>query len=129
MQDAGYRLAEVVVDFVYEACRSVAIDASHVSNDPDVQAGLLQDLANTGIFRRLGRSTAAARNGPQAERRRLASANQKQPALVVDDDPTGTRLPIRLHGDILASARHTRDGVLMMYEKPTTCAQLGSESA
>ena len=45
--------------------------------------------------------------------------------MVVEDDSTGTRLPIRLHSDILVSARRTRDGVLMRYEKPTTCAQIG----
>ncbi|HVD88259.1 MAG TPA: hypothetical protein VNB91_05110, partial [Jatrophihabitantaceae bacterium] len=32
---------------------------------------------------------------------------------------------IRLHSDILTSARRTRDGVLVRYEKPTTCAQIG----
>jgi hypothetical protein len=45
--------------------------------------------------------------------------------LVVEDDSAGTRLPIRLHSDILVSARRPRDGVLMRYEKPTTCAQIG----
>jgi len=45
--------------------------------------------------------------------------------LVVEDDSAGTRLPIRLHSDILVSARRSRDGVFMRYEKPTTCAQIG----
>jgi hypothetical protein len=45
--------------------------------------------------------------------------------LVVEDDSTGTWLPIKLHSDILVSARRPRDGVLMRYEKPTTCAQIG----
>ena len=45
--------------------------------------------------------------------------------MVVEDDSTGTKLPIALHSDILTSARRTRDGVLIRYEKPTTCAQIG----
>lgn len=125
VQDAGYHLAEVVVDHVYQSWRSVAIDTSHVSDDPDKKSGLLQDLAHTGVFGRFVRSAAPARNGPKAERRLLAPANQEQPALVVEDDSAGTRLPIRLHSDILVSARRPRDGVLMRYEKPTTCAQIG----
>jgi hypothetical protein len=55
----------------------------------------------------------------------LAPANQEQPALVVEDDSAGTRLPIRLHSGILVSARRPRDGLPMRYEKPTTCAQIG----
>ena len=125
LQDAGYHLAEVVVDHVCQSWRSVAIDTSHVSDDPDKKSGLLQDLAHTGVFGRFVRSAAPARNGPKAERRLLAPANQEQPALVVEDDSTGTRLPIRLHSDILVSARRLRDGVLMRYEKPTTCALIG----
>lgn len=124
MQDAGYHLAQVVVDHVYQSWRSVAIDTSHVPYDPDEKSGLLQDLAHTRVFGRLARSAAPTWNGPKAERRRLAPANQEQPALVVEDDSTGTRLPIRLHSDILASARRIRDGVLIRYEKPTTCAQI-----
>jgi hypothetical protein len=96
-----------------------------VSKDPDEQSGLLQDLTHTGVFGRFARSAAPAGDGPKAERRRLASANQEEPALAVEDDSTGTRLPIRLHSDILASARRLRDGVRMRYEKPTTCAQIG----
>src|SRR6478672_8552648 len=125
LQDAGHYLAEVVVDHVYQSRWSVAIDTSHVSDDPDKKSGLLQDLAHAGVFGRFVRSAAAARNGPKAERRLLAPANQEQPALVVEDDSTGTRLPIRLHSDILVSARRPRDGVRMRYEKPTTCALIG----
>jgi hypothetical protein len=125
LQDAGHYLAEVVVDHVYQSRWSVAIDTSHVSDDPDKKSGLLQDLAHAGVFGRFVRTAAPARNGPEAERRLLAPANQEQPALVVEDDSTGTRLPIRLHSDILVSARRPRDGVLMRYEKPTTCAQIG----
>jgi hypothetical protein len=125
VQDARYHLTKVVVDHVYQSWRSVAIDTSHVSHDPDEKSGLFQDLALAGVFGRLARSAAPAGNGPKAERRRLPSANQEQPALVVEDDSTGTRLPIGLHSDILVSARRTRDGVLIRYEKPTTCAQIG----
>jgi len=96
-----------------------------MSKDPDKQPSLLQNLAHTGIFGRLARKASPAGNGPKTERRRLAPANQEQPALVVEDDSTGTRLPFRLHSDILVSARRTRDGVLKGYEKPTTCAQIG----
>ena len=35
MQDAGYHLAEVVVDHICQSWRSIAIDTSDVSNDPD----------------------------------------------------------------------------------------------
>ena len=45
--------------------------------------------------------------------------------MVVEDDSAGTRLPITLHSDILVSARRPGDGVVMRYEKPTTCAQIG----
>jgi hypothetical protein len=125
MQDAGYRLAEIVVDHIYQSWRSVALDPSYMSKDLDEQSGLLQDLTHTGVFRRLARSAAPARDGPKAERRRLASANQEEPPLVVEHDSAGTRLPIRLHSDILASARRPRDGVRMRYEKPATCARIG----
>ena len=64
VQDAGYHLAEVVVDHVCQSWRSVAIDTSHVSDDPDKKSGLLQDLAHTGVFGRFVRSAAPARNGP-----------------------------------------------------------------
>jgi hypothetical protein len=53
----------------------------------------------------------------------VATANHEQPVVLVEDDSTSTRLPIGLHSDILATARRTRDGVLVRYEKPTTCAQ------
>jgi hypothetical protein len=96
-----------------------------VSNDPDKESSLFHDLPHTGVFRRFARSAAPAWNRPKAERRLLAPANQEQPALVVEDDSTGTRLPIGLHSDILVSARRPRDGVRMRYEKPTTCAQIG----
>lgn len=125
MQDAGHHLAKVVVDRIYQSWRSIAIDTSHVSNDPDKKSSLFQDLAHTGVFGRFTRSAAPAWNGPKTQRRLLPPANQEQPALVVEDDSTGTRLPIRLHRDILVSARRPRDGVHMRYEKPTTCARIG----
>ena len=125
LQDAGHYLAEVVVDHVNQSRWSVAIDTSHVSDDLDKKSRLLQDLAHAGLCGRFVRTAAPARNGPEAERRLLAPANQEQPALVVEDDSAGTRLPIRLHSDILVSARRPRDGVRMRYEKPTTCALIG----
>ena len=125
MQDAGYHLAEVVVDHICQSWRSIAIDTSDVSNDPDEKSSLFQDLAHTSVFGRFARLAAPAWNGPEAQRRLLPPANQEQPALVVEDDSTATRLPIRPHRDILVSARRPRDGVLMGYEKPTTCAQIG----
>jgi hypothetical protein len=94
-------------------------------DDADEQSGLLLDLSHTGLLGRLVQVAASARNGPEAECRRSASANQEQPSFVIEDDSAGAGLPVEPHGDILASARRTRDGVLMRYEKPTTCAQIG----
>ena len=41
VQDAGYHLAEVVVDHVNQSRWSVAIDTSRVPNDPDKKSSLL----------------------------------------------------------------------------------------
>jgi hypothetical protein len=124
-KDTGSYFAEVVVDHVCHSGGAFTVDPSHMPNDVDDQSSLFLDLPRTGILGRLAGLATAARNGPAAKRRRLAAADQKQPPLVVEHDAARAGLPMRLHSDSLVSARRICDGLLMRYEKPTTCGQIG----
>jgi hypothetical protein len=124
-KDTGSYFAEVVVDHVCHSGGAFVVDAAHMSDDVDNQPGLLLDLPRTGSFGRFAGLATAARNGPEAERRRLAAADQKQPSFGVEHDGARAGLPMRLHSDSLVSARRICDGLLVRYEKPTTCVQIG----
>jgi hypothetical protein len=81
----------------------VGIDTANTA-DPHLDAGLLADLASTGLLRRLSRLAEAARERPSSLERRAPPSNEEKPPAPIPG-PGVDREPGTLRG---ASAGHGR---------------------
>ena len=91
-------LADEVIDLVRDTVRSGTPHSAREAHDPNLKAGFLGDLAHARRGRCLAGLAASARKRPEPDSRRCASADQKEPSGMIENNSACTGLTFRSHG-------------------------------